>query len=241
MQKNSTNFDDMEQISGGGNCGQHSMNGGKLIDTGFFEYMTTFTTNEKNQVLNLLQYGGLSVLPLLVVLKVLKLYMPVDDPYKSSPELLLEVLVQIFFILVMFFFIHKMVVYLPTYSKLDYDSFSLLSVILPLLFIMFALDTRLSEKTNTLFNRLLSFVGVQESFVDRESENTSEEVKNKGTKTQLKQTEMNLSNGPYDSRMMGSGKEQTRDVPVHNESFMQQESFQPMAANDLGGIGSTFF
>ena len=104
MQKNSTNFDDMEQMSGGGNCGQQPMNGGKLLDTGFFEYMTTFTSNEKNQILNLLQYGGLSVLPLLVVLKLLKMYMPEDDPFKSSPELLFEVIVQIFFILVMFFF-----------------------------------------------------------------------------------------------------------------------------------------
>ena len=96
------------------------MNGGKLLNAGFFEYMTTFTSNEKNQVLNLLQYGGLSVLPC-VVLKVLKC-MPEDDPFKSSPELLFEVLVQIFHFSNVFF-IHKMVVYVPTYSKLDYDSF----------------------------------------------------------------------------------------------------------------------
>ena len=101
----------------------------------------------------------------------------------------------------------------------------------------FHLKTSADRISSTLHKNDLQ----ENSSVDRESENTSEEVKNKGTKTQLKQTEMNLSNGPYDSRMMGSGKEQTRDVPVHNESFMQQESFQPMAANDLGGIGSTFF
>lgn len=232
-------------MSGGSNCNQHSMNGGNKLDTGFLEYMTTFTMNERQQVLNLLQYGGLAILPLLIVLKVLKMYMPEDDLFKSSPELILEVLIQISFILVMFFFIHKMVIYIPTYSKLDYDNFSILSAILPLLFIMFALDTRLSEKCNTLFNRLLGFIGVQESYEDMKPTNTSKEVKNKGTKTSINNNvqQPNLlipGQGIHDSRIMGGGKEQTRDLPVNNETFMSQEPFEPMAANDLG-IGSSFF
>ena len=244
MKQNTNNFDDLEPMAGGSTCGQSvSMNGGNTMETGFLEYMTTFSMNERQQVLNLLQYGGLAILPLLVVLKVLKMYLPEDDPFKSSPELLIEVLLQISFILVMFFFIHKMVVYVPTYSKLDYDSFSLLSVILPLLFIMFALDTRLSEKCNTLFNRLLGFIGVEESFVDRSQENTSKEVKNKGSKTQLPNNSGNLGTNTesFDSRLMGGGKEQTRDMPVNRETFMQQqEPFEPFAANDVGGFGSMF-
>lgn len=245
MKQNTSNFDDLEPMEGGSSCGQSgSMNGGgNTINTGFVEHMTTFSMNERQQVLNLLQYGGLAILPLLIVLKVLKMYLPEDDPFKSSPELLLEVLLQISFILVMFFFIHKMVVYVPTYSKLDYDSFSLLSVILPLLFIMFALDTRLSEKCNTLFNRLLGFIGVEESFVDRTQENTSKEVKNKGSKTQIPNNtgSVGTTSASLDSRLMGGGKEQTRDMPVNRENFMQQqEPFEPFAANDVGGFGAMF-
>ena len=37
---------------------------------------------------------------------------------------------------------------------------------------------------------------------------------------------------------MGGGREQTRDMPINNETFMQ-EPFVPMAANE--GFGSTFF
>ena len=66
------NFEDIDTEQFGGNsCTQQTMNGGKSLDTGFLEYMTTFTMNERQQVLNLLQYGGLAVFPLLIVLKLL--------------------------------------------------------------------------------------------------------------------------------------------------------------------------
>ena len=92
-----------------------------------------------------MQYGGLVIIPLVLVLKLMKMYVPVEDSYKSTLEITIEVLVELAVIIVLFFIIHKLVVYVPTYSKVEYDNISLLSGILPLFFIIFSMDTKLSE------------------------------------------------------------------------------------------------
>ena len=48
--------------------------GGGYNDKSFVEYMTYFSASEKGQMMNLVQYCGISVLPLLAVLKLMKIY-----------------------------------------------------------------------------------------------------------------------------------------------------------------------
>ena len=66
--------------------------GGVMKKSSFVEYITTITSRDKSQILNLLQYGGLTIIPILIILKCMKLYVPAQDPFKSSTEILLEVI-----------------------------------------------------------------------------------------------------------------------------------------------------
>ena len=106
-------YEDEEDVvlRGGGNRvmlnnANGGQNGGMELNMGFFEYITTISSNEKAQILNMLQYGGLAILPLLIILKLMKMYVPEEDPFKGTPEIVIEVLLQISFILIAFFFIH---------------------------------------------------------------------------------------------------------------------------------------
>tara|TARA_B000000557_G_scaffold252864_1_gene241396 strand:- start:716 stop:1180 length:465 start_codon:yes stop_codon:yes gene_type:complete len=102
--------------------------------------------------------------------------MPVNNPLKPTSELVFEVLIQLIVILVAFFFIHKLVLYFPTYSQVNYESFSLLSGMLPLLFLMFTLDTKISEKLNVLFDRLLEMLGIiKEPYEDNKEKGEKQE------------------------------------------------------------------
>ena len=155
--------------------------GGSYNNKSFVDYITSFSASEKAQMMNLVQYCGIAVIPLLAVLKLMKIYMPVNNLLKPTSELVFEVLVQMIVILVSFFFIHKLVLYFPTYSQVNYENFSLLSGMLPLLFLMFTLDTKISEKLNILFDRLLALLGlIKEPFDEEEKENEEKEktVKN---------------------------------------------------------------
>ena len=154
--------------------------GGSDKNKSFIDYITSFSATEKCQVMNLVQYCGIAVVPLLAILKIMKIYMPISNPLKPTSELVFEVIVQLLVILVSFFFIHKFVLYFPTYSESKYENFSLLSGMLPLLFLMFTLDTKISEKLNVLFDRLLSMIGlVKEPFSEEEIEREENEKKTK--------------------------------------------------------------
>ncbi len=232
---NNTDFD----LTGGNNGNSNTTNssGGMSLNMSFFEYITTFSNNEKAQVLNMLQYGGLAVLPLLILLKVMKMYVPEEDPLKGTPELSIEVLLQLGFILVAFFFIHKLVLYLPTYSNVDYEHLNLLSVILPVFFLMFALDTGIGSKLNILFDRLLLTVGIK-----KEPLQNKEPVKKNGlmvgetTTRTLSNEQVSQQQDPMASRMI-DGFPTQREPQVQEPMMMMRE--EPVAANEAFG-GSLF-
>ena len=116
-----------------------SMTGGsktqKKNEESFFEYMSSFTNAEKGHILNMIQYSGIAILPILTILKLMKIYLPDSNMFKPTSELIFEVVMQIVIIIIAFFFIHKFVLYFPTYSQIPYSNISLLSGLLPLLFL----------------------------------------------------------------------------------------------------------
>lgn len=158
------NTEDFGSMTGGSNSQ-------KKNEESFFEYMSTFTNAEKGHILNMIQYSGIAILPILTILKLMKIYLPDSNIFKPTSELIFEVVMQIIIILIAFFFIHKLVLYFPTYSQIPYSNISLLSGLLPLLFLMSTLDTKLSDKLNTIFDRLLSTLGIVK---DPEESNESE-------------------------------------------------------------------
>ena len=228
--------DEEPMMSGGGASSSMS------LKSSFFDYITTITPNEKTQLMNMIQYGGLTILPILLVLKLMKLYVPSEDPFKASTELVIEVLVQLIVIVVAFFFIHKLVVYLPTYSGREYDKFSLLSGLLPLFFLMFTLDTKLGEKLNILLDRLLFALGIKkEPFEEEEEKNKPKEG------MRPKTTTITNSGDSFENRMIdgfptkrepmvGMGDTNPMMPSCGGEMFQTEE---PMAANSVLG-GSAF-
>ena len=243
------NNDDNEEFDNNNN----DMNGGGSFrksavskKVSFFSYLTTFSSKEKSQLFNLLQYSGLSIIPLLIVLKLMKLYIPIEDPFKSSSELLIEVVIQLVIIILTLFFVHKLVLYIPTYSKMEYDQFSLLSGILPLLFLMFTLDTKLSDKLTTLFDRLLMALGIKkEPFSEgtesktQTNQNTSTTVAQNGANTSL---ENRLIDGFPTKRdppsfMSDMSSSYNSMLPQGGNEMMPMN--EPAAANEVLG-GSSF-
>jgi len=188
----------------------NEQNGGGDSSKSFIDYITSFSSSEKAQMMNIVQYCGILVIPLLAVLKMMKIYMPINNPLKPTSELVFEVIVQLIVILVSFFLIHKFVLYFPTYSEVKYENFSLLSGMLPLLFLMFTLDTKISEKLNVLFDRFLGMLGlIKEPLVDEE-----------------------------DSQQDGkNGNQQTAQEPIHTmQHTMQPPQMQTTSIEELSGV-----
>lgn len=132
------------------------------MDEGFFSYMFRFDDVVKGDLLNIAQYCVLAIVPIVALNKLNNRYVPDVDESKSSFEIGVEVVLQTVVIFVGLFFIHRAILYFPTYSKTDYPEFSIISVVGATLLILMSLQTKLGEKVSILYDRVLEFMGVQQ-------------------------------------------------------------------------------
>ena len=152
--------DDLEEKFTGGSGGS------------FVEHMTNLSSLEKNELLNMSQYILLAIIPLSLFLKVMKMYVPEGDDEKNSIEIVIEVVVQSIAIFVVFFFIHKWVMFFPTYSKAPYSNLNLIQIILVVLFLMLCMKNAFSEKVSILLDRGLAALGLKEEVREKPKEKT---------------------------------------------------------------------
>ena len=120
----------------------------------FINTVFNFDTESKGEMLNIIQYSLLCIIPIVVLNKAIHRYIPEADENKRTLEISAEVIVQIIIMFIGLMFIHRIVTYVPTYSELSYDKFSLTNVILVFMMLMLSLQTKLGEKVNILLDRL---------------------------------------------------------------------------------------
>lgn len=123
----------------------------------FFKHVFNFDKDTKVYLSNLTQYTLLSIVPIVLLNKLIQHFFPNPDETKDNPEILMEVVGQILSIFVGIVFIDRVITYIPTYSKVDYGFMNLFSVILPILVILLSLQTKVGQKVDILFNRIMNF------------------------------------------------------------------------------------
>ena len=140
---------------------EESLHGGsfegstKLSPSGFFNYVFNFDSDNKAILLNMFQYILIALIPIIVVLKLIKEYIPEDDDKKESIELILEIVIQIGVLFIAIYLIDKIIRYFPTYSNVPYTKFNEISFIIPTLVLIMTMQTKLGAKINILYDRVL--------------------------------------------------------------------------------------
>ena len=127
---------------------------GKKTATNFFNHVFNFDENSKGEVINIIQYSLLSIVPVVVLNKTMQKYVPEADDHKGSFEILAEIVVQIIGMFLGILLIHRINTYIPTYSGVEYPAFNIIFIILAVLLILLSLQTKLGEKVSILFDRV---------------------------------------------------------------------------------------
>jgi len=122
---------------------------------GFFKFVFDLNDANKASIMNMLQYTVLAFIPIILVLKVTKSYVPEANEDKGSLELLAESLFQVSFILLSFWFINRVITYIPTYSKKPYKEFNETTFIIGFVFILLTIQTKLGEKISIISDRVI--------------------------------------------------------------------------------------
>lgn len=136
----------MSDITGGSN---------NLSFSDFFNHVFNFDNDNKANMLNMIQYILIGLIPIILTLKGIKYLIPEEDDTKGTPEIAIEVSMQLFSIFFAIWFIDKMIRYIPTYSGVNYHKFNETNFILPILIILITMQTKLGAKINILTNRAI--------------------------------------------------------------------------------------
>lgn len=212
--------------------------GSTLVKKTFFSHVFSTTEEGKAELLNVMQYSGIALVPVVVLNKLVQRFIPDADPDKSSLEILFEVLLQVVVLFCGIVFIHRIVTFVPTYSGYKYDSLCLTSSVLTFLVIVLSIQTKLGIKVTILFERLGDLWNGTDS--------SEEDVKSKkGSKVRVKQPLYNSSQADtLDSPLLQNdlfppAPATTSRAPVQrNVASAPPVSFEPVAANSM--IGSSF-
>jgi hypothetical protein len=116
-----------------------------------------FSSSEEGQaeLLNVIQYSLMGVVPVVALNKAIQRFIPEADPEKSSLELLAEIFIQLTVMFCGVVLIHRMITYFPTYSGFKYESLTVTNVVLAFLIIVLSIQTKLGLKVNIMYDRVL--------------------------------------------------------------------------------------
>jgi hypothetical protein len=123
-------------------------------NTNFFKHVFNFNDDSKSEILNILQYVLLAIIPVVVLNKAIGKYVPEADDKKSSIEIVAEILIQIIVTFLGLLLIHRIITFIPTYSKTIYPEFHIIYIVLAVLMITMSLQTRLGEKVSIIVDRV---------------------------------------------------------------------------------------
>ena len=214
---------------------------------GFFNHMFTINEDNKANILNMVQYIIIGIIPIVIILKLIKYYIPEEDFTKSSPELILECSIQLFSIFFGIWFIDRFIRFFPTYSKLEYHRFNEINFILPIILVLITMQTKLGSKINILAERLSNlWNGKQELIENKENKiNTIQPIVGKHQYSRADELNGNMQAGTITHNSSTSNinslpnmfhnQETTQNMTQQQNLALMNDEIEPMAANINGG------
>ena len=206
----------------------------------FFKHVFNFEDDSKTEMLNIVQYSLLAIIPVVIMNKTMARYVPEADESKGSLEISAEVVVQTVTMFLGLLFVHRMVTYVPTYSGGKYPDFSIILIILSVLVITLSLQTKLGEKVGILVDRLLELWNGKKQ--EKEKPKTGVRVSQpiSGSTQMQMQTPDNIARSQAlynDGTSIGALQQPDFDAMYRKEDTPLVGAFEPVAAND-GGVSA---
>ena len=121
----------------------------------FFKHVLNFDDDSKSDILNIIQYALIAVIPVVILNKSMGKYVPESDDKKGSLEISAEIVIQIIVTFIGLLIIHRIITYIPPYSGSQYPEFNIVYIILAILMITMSLQTKIGEKVSILVERIV--------------------------------------------------------------------------------------
>lgn len=198
----------------------------------FFKYVFNFDEDSKHDMMNVVQYAVLAIVPIIVLNKTMQKYVPEADEEKGSAEILAEVVFQIVFMFLGLFFIHRIIAYIPRYSGTKYPEYHVVFNILSTLLVLLSLQTKLGEKVSILFDRVAElWEGKKDD--DKKKKDGKKGKGNVKVSQPISQGQSAVTQSLYTgSSNMGASSDGTSISQLPMVGTQQQPDFNSMYRND---------
>jgi hypothetical protein len=232
--------------------------------TSFFNHVFNFNDDSKDEMMNIVQYAVLAIIPVIILNKATQRIIPEADEEKGTPEIAIEVVLQTVSMFLGILIIHRLITFIPTHSGVKYSPLSVTSNILAVLVIILSLQTKLGEKVSILVDRAVDLwegktgddkaklkkrnanVKVSQPISQNNQISQSLGYSGSGGSTPISQLPIapqitkpqDYSNSYHQSNTYGAQQPQQQASYMNNQMM---ESNEPMAANFGGSsFGSSF-
>jgi hypothetical protein len=223
---------------------------------GFFKHVFNFDQDSKAEMLNIIQYAVLAIIPVIILNKLTQRFIPEADDEKGSIEITAEVLAQIIVMFLVILIIHRIITYIPTYSGEKYADFSVTNIILAMLVIILSLQTKLGEKVSILVDRVIELWEGPKDTKNGKKGKGNVKVSQPISQNQVAMNQsLNSMGSTSISALPPAQPTMTQQLPNYDQMYQQDttplvgaatpgmEGFnnEPVAANSgMGGFGSAF-
>jgi hypothetical protein len=137
------------------NGGAEQYSGDSFHKKSFLSHVFSSAEESKAEILNVVQYAIMAVIPVIILNKLIQRFIPEAEPDKSSLELLAEIFIQLIVMFCGIIVIHRIITYFPTYSGFKYENLTLTNVIVAFLIIVLSIQTKLGIKVNILADQVM--------------------------------------------------------------------------------------
>ena len=232
----------------------------------FFKHVFNFDDDSKSEILNIVQYAILAIIPVILLNKSMSKYVPEADDKKGSLEITAEIVLQVIVMFIGLLIIHRIITYIPTYSKAKYPDFHIVYIILAVLMITMSLQTKLGEKVNILVERIVElWEGRQDKKKKAKTKSGQTSAPTNSSPQMMMPTSTQMNNAAITQSLYTNGtaisslpndstSSQQQQLPNYNAMYEQQNTplvgaaspnstegmsmMEPMAANAVLGGGA---
>jgi len=124
-------------------------------NVGFIDHMTKMDEDTKSLLMNTIQYALLSIIPILGLQCIIETVFPEFEESKGNFELAVEIVGQLVFTMISLFFIHRLICFIPTYSKEPLSTINFVTVaLIYVLTIVYNKSDNLGKKIQSLVKKM---------------------------------------------------------------------------------------
>jgi len=197
-------------------------------------HLFTFNNEYKHDLFNILQYSFISLIPCVLLNKIIQYNIPDATTNKGSIEIILEIILQLVLLLTGLWFIDRFTTYFKTFSTTPYPKHSVLLFSLGLTIILISIQSKLGEKINILYDRAVTSINGPSTSSSSQTKKHQQQqsipdVQILGNNHNLQMDTTNISSLPVINQSLQSSPIQPQYL--YNQSQQQQ----PIITSGLGG------